>query len=66
MCKRLAIAFYGGGNQATNIHIPDNRISRGIFPAAASGDPWPTSPHDPGNTFTGNIWDDTGKPATTH
>ena len=58
--------LYGGTSKSTNIHITDNRISRAIYPNGGIWGPvayfWP---HNPGNTFTGNIWDDTGKRVTT-
>ncbi|HEY3087696.1 MAG TPA: hypothetical protein VGJ59_06510 [Jatrophihabitantaceae bacterium] len=56
---------YGGTSKSINIHITDNRFSRAIYPNGGIWGPvayfWP---HNPGNTFTGNIWDDTGKPVT--
>ncbi|HEY7049805.1 MAG TPA: hypothetical protein VH373_21490 [Jatrophihabitantaceae bacterium] len=57
--------LYGGTSKSTGIRINDNRVSRAVF---AKGGIWgPLAyfwPHNPGNTFTGNIWDDTGKPIT--
>jgi hypothetical protein len=55
--------LYGGTSKSSNIRITDNRISRAIHPDGGIWGPlayfWP---HHPGNTFTGNIWDDTGRP----
>jgi hypothetical protein len=58
-----AYCMYTAQNQgSTNVHVEDNHFGRkyyprcGLFGAAAqvaSGN---------GNTFTGNVWDDTGKP----
>jgi hypothetical protein len=42
-------------------------LSRAVFPDGGVWGPLAYfSAHDPGNTFTGNIWDDTGKRVTTH
>lgn len=63
---------YGGGDTAhsagsksTNIHINDNRFSRMYYPTGGLYGPLAYfSADSPGNTFSGNIWDDTGKPVT--
>ena len=63
-----AYALYAGaGNNdhTANIHITGNRFGQQYF--AKSGqygaDAYYT-PTDPGNTWTGNVWDTTGQPAT--
>lgn len=57
----------GGTSKSTNIRITDNRIFRAIHPNGGIWGPlahfWP---HNPGDIFTRDIWDNTGKPVTTH
>lgn len=51
-----------GGQQTSNIRITNNRFSRIYSPNG--GGYGPLTAYDPngsGNTFSGNIWDDTGK-----
>jgi hypothetical protein len=53
--------IYGGGDNATGIHITDNRFSRLYF--STGGQFGPVAYFDPtasGTTWNGNIWDDTG------
>ena len=58
-------AIYGGTSKSTGIHIDNNRISRIIFPNGGKWGPLAYFyPNNAGNTFTGNIWDDTGAPVT--
>jgi hypothetical protein len=63
-----AYALYAGaGNndKTANIHITNNRFGQQYF--AKSGQYGPDAYYtstDPGNTWTGNVWDTTGQPAT--
>ena len=54
--------IYGGTGSkgaTSNIHITDNRFSRRYFPTCGQyGYLADYATHDPGNTFTGNYWDD--------
>ncbi|MDQ1295262.1 MAG: hypothetical protein QG608_3147, partial [Actinomycetota bacterium] len=51
------------GQTTTNIRITNNRISRLYYPHGGEYGPLTAyEPHGPGNTFTNNTWDDTGKP----
>lgn len=57
--------IYAGANPgkeatATNIHVTNNRISRMYYPQGGSYGPVTAYTSTGGNTFTGNIWDDTG------
>ena len=57
--------IYAGANAgkeatATNIHVTNNRISRMYYPQGGSYGPVTAYTSTGGNTFTGNIWDDTG------
>jgi hypothetical protein len=59
--------IYAGANPgkeatATNIHVTNNRISRIYFPNGGSYGPYAAYTSRGGNTFTGNIWDDTLQP----
>jgi hypothetical protein len=52
-----------GGRRTSNIRITNNRFARIYSPNG--GGYGPITAYDPngsGNTFSGNIWDDTGKP----
>jgi hypothetical protein len=56
--------IYAGANTgkeatATNIHVTNNRISRMYYPQGGSYGPVTAYTSTGGNTFTGNIWDDT-------
>ena len=51
----------GKANTATNIKVTNNRISRMYYPNGGSYGPVTAYTSGGGNTWTGNIWDDTGK-----
>jgi hypothetical protein len=52
-----------GAQTTTNIRITNNRISRLYYPHGGEYGPLTAyDPQGPGNTFTNNTWDDTGKP----
>lgn len=56
--------LYGGTTKSTGIRIIDNRISRAIHPKGGLWGPFAyIYPHNPAYTVSGNIWDDTGRPA---
>jgi len=59
-----SFTLYAGTDKSTNIHITNNRISRTIHPKGGLFGPLAYYYPNPGNTFTGNIWDDTGKPVS--
>jgi hypothetical protein len=57
--------IYAGANAgkesgATNIQVTNNRISRMYYARGGSYGPIAAYANGQGNTFTGNIWDDTG------
>ena len=53
-------SIYGGTDSATGIHIVDNRFARLYFPNGGYYGPVAHfNPTGTGNTWTGNIWDDT-------
>ena len=59
--------IYAGANPdalpTSNIRVTNNRVSRIFFPKG--GEKGPVTAFNPagaGNTFTGNVWDDTGEP----
>ena len=59
--------IYGGANPGgaatSNIHITNNRFSRLYYPNGGSYGPVTAyAPSGAGNTWTGNIWDDTLTP----
>ena len=59
--------IYAGANAgltstATNIAVTNNRISRMYFPNGGSYGPLAAYQPGQGNSFTGNVWDDTGAP----
>jgi hypothetical protein len=53
--------IYGGGDNATGITITNNRFSRTFYPTSGY---FGVVAHftTAGNTWTNNIWDDTGRP----
>jgi hypothetical protein len=60
--------IYGGaafGNTTSNIKITNNHFSKIFFP---KGGQWGIDAYfnatDPGNVWSGNIWDDTGATAS--
>ena len=54
--------LYAGTEKSTNIRIINNRISRLIHPHGGLYGPLAYYFPNPGNTFIGNIWDETGTP----
>jgi hypothetical protein len=55
--------IYGGGAAARNIVIRDNVFSRRLFPKCGSYGPIAHfSTKTAGNVWSGNVWEDTGKP----
>lgn len=53
------------GNTTSNIVVTDNRFSRIFFPAGGQyGTDADYNEKDPGNVWTGNVWDGTGKIAS--
>ena len=64
--RRLALYASAGNNAATsNIHIQNNRFAQQYFTHSGQfGADAYYNNTDPGNTWTGNIWDTTGQPVT--
>ena len=57
--------LYAGANAgresgATNIHVTNNRFARTFYTNGGSYGPLAAYVSGQGNTFTGNVWDDTG------
>ncbi|MEP6797345.1 MAG: right-handed parallel beta-helix repeat-containing protein [Lapillicoccus sp.] len=57
--------IYAGANAgresgATNVHVTHNRIARIFFPRGGSYGPLAAYVSGQGNTFTGNVWDESG------
>ncbi len=50
-----------GGKATSNIKITNNRFSRMYFPDGGSYGPYTAYASGSGNTWSGNVWDDTGK-----
>jgi hypothetical protein len=58
--------LYAGANAgresgATNIHVTNNRFAKTFYPNGGSYGPLAAYVSGQGNTFTGNVWDDTGR-----
>jgi hypothetical protein len=60
-----AYCMYTAQDQhSTNVRVEDNHFGRKYYPRCGQFGPAAQVKSGNGNTFTGNVWDDTGKPVT--